>query len=129
LLPGADEADGKVVRFTVAPRLTEHVRHRSKYLDMPITDAHAFVFGEGPRARPHARTMKEFMSLLEPGSDGVARTLAGDFSHGSITSFGMALWPRACRHRGPGENGESARAAARDQPGHPRSIRAVSRPS
>ncbi|MCC7033216.1 MAG: HAD family hydrolase [Acidobacteria bacterium] len=64
LLPGADEAHGEVVRFTVAPRLTEHVRHRSKYLDMPIADAQAFVFGEGPRARPHARTMKEFMSLL-----------------------------------------------------------------
>lgn len=64
LLPGADEAHGEVVRFTVAPRLTEHVRHRSKYLDMPIADAQAFVFGEGARARPHARTMKEFMSLL-----------------------------------------------------------------
>jgi soluble P-type ATPase len=65
LLPGADEAHGEVVRFAVAPRLTEHVRHRSKYLDMPISDAQAFVFGEGARARPRARTLKEFMSLLD----------------------------------------------------------------
>jgi hydroxymethylpyrimidine pyrophosphatase-like HAD family hydrolase len=115
LLPGADEADGKVVRFTVAPRLTEHVRHRSKYLDMPITDAHAFVFGEGPRARPHARTMKEFMSLLD--------TQPVTVLHGHLLRHDFSRWidhvfrdgPLAARVRSiedRSENGESARAAA-----------------
>jgi len=65
LLPGADEAHGHVRRFTVGPRLTEHVRHRSKYLDMPIDDSQAFVFGEGGRLRPRARSLKEFVSLLD----------------------------------------------------------------
>ena len=35
--PGAEEAHGAVRRFQVAPRLTAHVRHQSKYLDMPGT--------------------------------------------------------------------------------------------
>ena len=65
LLPGTHEARGGLRRFTVAPRLTAHVRHRSKYLDMPIAEAHAFVFGEGTRPRPRARSLKEFMSLLD----------------------------------------------------------------
>ncbi|MEZ5287889.1 MAG: hypothetical protein R2712_24435 [Vicinamibacterales bacterium] len=64
LLPGAFEAHGGVRRFTAAPRLTEHVRHRSKYLDMPIAEGHAFVFGEGAHLRHRARSLKEFMSLL-----------------------------------------------------------------
>ena len=42
-------------RFQIAPRLTSHVRHRTKYLDMPIAEPQAFVFtsdgGPGPRAR------------------------------------------------------------------------------
>src|SRR5581483_7124073 len=44
--------------------LTSHVRHRSKYLDMPVLDEQAFVFtGNGtPAAR--ARTLKEFTGLL-----------------------------------------------------------------
>jgi hypothetical protein len=64
LLPGAEEAHGLVRRFQLAPRLTSHVRHRTKYLDMPVLDSQAFVFtGSGsPGAR--ARTLKEFTGLL-----------------------------------------------------------------
>lgn len=38
LLPGPEEAHGEVVRFRVAPRLTSHVRHQTKYLDMPVLE-------------------------------------------------------------------------------------------
>lgn len=73
LLPGAQEAHGQVRRFRLAPRMTAHVRHRTKYLDMPVADAHAFVFVENGRAGPRARTLKEFIGLLaalpEPGLD------------------------------------------------------------
>jgi len=71
LLPGAFEAHGGLLRFTVAPRLTTHVRHRSKYLDTPIAEDHAFVFGEGARGRHRARSLKEFMSLLDIAAPGI----------------------------------------------------------
>jgi hypothetical protein len=64
LLPGALEAHGVVRRFQLAPRLTTHVRHRTKYLDMPVAEAHAFVFMEDGRAAGRARTLKEFIGLL-----------------------------------------------------------------
>ncbi len=64
LLPGAEESQGQVRRFLLAPRLTSHVRHRSKYLDMPVLEAQSFVFSDDGKAGPRARTLKEFMGLL-----------------------------------------------------------------
>ena len=64
LLPGAEEAHGRVRRFQLAPRLTTHVRHRSKYLDMPVLDSQAFVFTADGRPGARARTLKEFTGLL-----------------------------------------------------------------
>lgn len=115
LLPGADEAHGEAVQFTVAPRLTEHVRHRSKYLDMSVPDAQAFVFGEGPRAGPRARSMKEFMSLLDIQPPAVLRghMLRHDFSRWIEHVFRdgpLAARVRSIEQRI--ENGESAGEAA-----------------
>jgi hydroxymethylpyrimidine pyrophosphatase-like HAD family hydrolase len=73
LLPTVDEAGGIVRRFVVAQRLTSHVRHRQKYLDVPIGDAQAFVFGEGTRPRPRARTLREFLHLLATVDGAVVR--------------------------------------------------------
>ena len=64
LLPGAEESHGQVKRFHLAPRLTVHVRHQAKYLDMPVLDTQAFVFTANGRSGPRARTLKEFMGLL-----------------------------------------------------------------
>jgi hydroxymethylpyrimidine pyrophosphatase-like HAD family hydrolase len=65
LLPGAEEAHGQLRRFELLPRLTEHVRHRTKYLDMPVLDSQAFVFTAGDsRPGARARTLKEFIGLL-----------------------------------------------------------------
>ncbi len=64
LLPGSDESLGRVRRFQLAERITSHVRHRAKYLDMPVLSHHAFVFASGGRAGPRARTLKDFMGLL-----------------------------------------------------------------
>lgn len=44
LLPPIPEAPAKLRRFVVAPRLTTHVRHRSKYFDIPVAGEHQFVF-------------------------------------------------------------------------------------
>jgi hypothetical protein len=64
LLPGPEESQGQVRRFQLAPRLTAHVRHQAKYLDMPVVDRQAFVFSGDGRSGPRARTLKEFMGLL-----------------------------------------------------------------
>jgi hypothetical protein len=64
LLPGAEEAHGEVRRFQLAPRLTEHVRHRTKYLDMPVLESQAFIFTGDGRSSGRARTLKEFIGLL-----------------------------------------------------------------
>lgn len=63
LLPGVQESRGGLLRFQLAPRLTSHVRHRQKYLDMPTTDAQGFLFTNG-RPGPRARTLKEFLGML-----------------------------------------------------------------
>jgi hydroxymethylpyrimidine pyrophosphatase-like HAD family hydrolase len=64
LLPGAAESQGQIRRFQMAPRLTAHVRHQAKYLDMPVLDQQAFVFTNETRPGPRARTLKQFIGLL-----------------------------------------------------------------
>ena len=64
LLPGAEEWHGTVLRFQMAPRLTAHVRHRAKYLDMPVPSDRAFVFRTGDSVGPRARSLKEFIGIL-----------------------------------------------------------------
>ena len=61
LLPSAQEASGKLQRFSLRPRLTAHVRHRSKYLDVPMQSGHEFVFtSDGKPVGPPSRTLQEF---------------------------------------------------------------------
>lgn len=64
LLPGPEEAHGDVIPFRVAPRLTSHVRHQAKYLDMPVLEEQAFLFKENGWVGPRARSLKEFIGLL-----------------------------------------------------------------
>lgn len=64
LLPGAEESHGEVRRFQLAPRLTSHVRHQTKYLDMPVTEDRAFMFSGDGQVGPRALTLKAFMGLL-----------------------------------------------------------------
>jgi hydroxymethylpyrimidine pyrophosphatase-like HAD family hydrolase len=64
LLPGSEEAGGRLVRFRIGPRLTAHVRHRQKYFDVPVADAQAFVFAGADGAGPRARSFKDMVGLL-----------------------------------------------------------------
>jgi hypothetical protein len=65
LLPTVAEAGGRLRRVRLAARLTSHIRHRQKYLDVPVPAHLAFFFPEigGPAGR-HARTLTEFMDFL-----------------------------------------------------------------
>jgi hypothetical protein len=83
LLPNTEEACGTLCRFYVAPRLTAHVRHEHKYLDMPLPETSAFAFvHKGKPTGRRARTLKEFTAILAVTPpdilDGHLR--AGDFS-------------------------------------------------
>lgn len=83
LLPHCQESGGESVRFTLAPRLTRHVRHRHKYLDTPLRPGMGFVFTR--KGRPNlgtARTLRELMFLLRRAStsDLEEHLRRGDFS-------------------------------------------------
>jgi hypothetical protein len=82
LLPGVEESHGGVRRFQIAPRLTSHVRHRTKYLDMPIATSHAFVFTHDGRPGPYAQSLKEFVDVLAnvPDIDVAGHLQRHDFS-------------------------------------------------
>ena len=82
LLPGPEESQGRVRRFQLAPRLTSHVRHKTKYLDMPVLDDQAFVFTDHARKGPRAHTLKQFMGMIAalPSEPIRAHLLRHDFS-------------------------------------------------
>jgi hydroxymethylpyrimidine pyrophosphatase-like HAD family hydrolase len=89
--PGAEEAGTELRTFVVGERLTPHVRHRQKYVDVPVNDSHAFVFdsmGDDGEARAH--TLREFVALVERAdarrSDAYLRR--GDFSRWIDGVFG-----------------------------------------
>ena len=84
LLPGPEESQGRLRRFRVGRRLTSHVRHRSKYLDAPVTEERAFVFTRGGQAGPRARTLKEFMGLLV--------TLPADIVDAHVRRHDVSRW-------------------------------------
>ena len=64
-LPITEEAAGDVRRIRLSPRLTPHVRHLAKYIDLPVSEGHAFVFWRDGSPGPRARTLREFVSIVE----------------------------------------------------------------
>jgi hydroxymethylpyrimidine pyrophosphatase-like HAD family hydrolase len=90
LLPGREEAGGTLQRFKLLPRMTAHVRHRSKYFDVEVASGREFVFTEnGTMIGPPARSLRQFVTLLANRSssclDGHARR--GDFSRWIAGTF------------------------------------------
>jgi hypothetical protein len=83
LLPGIQEAGGKLRRFQLSPRLTVHVRHKAKYVDLQLIEEQGFVFTDNTKTvGPPARTLKEFVSSLKilPLSVLEEHARRGDFS-------------------------------------------------
>ncbi len=63
LLPPTIEVSGKIRRFRVAPRLTQHIRHCTKYLDRPVALDKVFVFSEN--GNPIGRTSATLCELID----------------------------------------------------------------
>ncbi|HEX6162489.1 MAG TPA: HAD hydrolase family protein [Vicinamibacterales bacterium] len=102
-LPITAEAGGALRLFNVAKRLTPHVRHRQKYVDVPVSEPRAFVFASGLRVR----TLREFVAQLERQTPAVLDPFVhrGDFSRWIRDVFGdhaLAAELRSieARHRG-----------------------------
>jgi hypothetical protein len=91
LLPGAEESLGRLRRIRLVQRLTPHVRHRAKYLDVPVAAHHAFVFCHAGRPVGRAaRTMAEFVEIIErtPPLKLHGHLQRGDFSNWVRDVFG-----------------------------------------
>jgi hypothetical protein len=91
LLPRVDDEQHRLQRFKVAKRVTSHVRHRTKYLEVPMRKKHGFVFTcNGRPIGDPVRTLKEFVTTLErvplASLEGHARR--GDFSRWIADVFG-----------------------------------------
>jgi hydroxymethylpyrimidine pyrophosphatase-like HAD family hydrolase len=89
-LPITEESGGELRLFTIAPRLTPHVRHREKYVDVPVGPHRAFVFnGNGQHTR-RISTLRQFVSELEhtPPKLLSAYIVRGDFSRWIADVFG-----------------------------------------
>ncbi len=91
MVPRDASRGGLPQRFTIAPRLTSHVRHRSKYVDVPMPMDRAFHFScNGSNFGPPASTLKEFVNFqsrlqVEPIEEHARR---GDFSRWIAKVFG-----------------------------------------
>lgn len=89
-LPITEESGGDLRMFTIGPRLTPHVRHREKYVDVPVTDLKAFVFTANGMPPRRARTLRQFVTAMGggplPALEGYLRR--GDFSRWIRDVFG-----------------------------------------
>lgn len=93
LLPPTKETGGRLRRFIVAPRLTTHVRHRTKYFDIPVAKEQEFVFTEdGHPIGAAAATLRELASSV--GRVG-SRVLANHCRHHDFSRWIASLF---CDH-------------------------------
>jgi hydroxymethylpyrimidine pyrophosphatase-like HAD family hydrolase len=90
-LPVTEETAGQLRLFNLGVRLTPHVRHREKYVDVPVVNDRAFVFtSNGLPMSLQARTLRAFVEALEHAQphavDGYLQR--GDFSRWIKEVFG-----------------------------------------
>ncbi len=84
LLPVTEEAGGRLRRFRIAPRLTRHVRHRHKYLDVPAAPDRAFRFRIAGNQGPVVASLRDLVHVL--GCTPVAQ-FAGHVERGDLSRW------------------------------------------
>jgi hypothetical protein len=90
-LPVTAEAEGNIRRIRLAPRITPHVRHLAKYIDIPVSEGRAFVFwSDGSLTGRRARTLREFVTVVEQSPPGALdeHLRRGDVSRWIASVFG-----------------------------------------
>ena len=89
-LPVTEESGGELRMFVIGQRLTPHVRHRQKYVDVPVTDGRAFQFAANGGPPHRARTLRQFVDTLEhtPAASLAPYVRRGDFSRWIADVFG-----------------------------------------
>lgn len=100
-LPVTEEAEGQARRIRLAPRLTPHVRHLAKYVDVPVPSGRAFAFWwNGAEAGRRARTLREFVEIVEAAraDDLRGHLRRGDFSRWVTEVFGDYPLAKDIRH-------------------------------
>ena len=116
-LPITEEAGPSLRRIHLGLRITHHVRHREKYVDVPVPDARAFVFTNRHASNGmRATTLREFAVGLDTLAPEVLQghALRGDFSRWLRDVFGdypLALEIRALEERSRDERDRAAVAA------------------
>ncbi|QDT34767.1 HAD family hydrolase [Thalassoglobus polymorphus] len=91
LLPPTEETNGQLRRFIVAPRLTAHVRHRTKYYEIPVSKEEEFVFtNQGEPVGQSAATLQELAVAAKhvPSDVLLGHCCHHDFSRWIATVFG-----------------------------------------
>jgi len=91
VLPVTEEAQGDLTCIRLAPRLTPHVRHQAKYIDVPVGDSKAFVvWHNGSMAGRRIHTLREFVDVLEttPAASLKGHMFRHDFSRWVADVFG-----------------------------------------
>ena len=89
-LPVTEESGGDLRMFAIGQRLTPHVRHRQKYVDVPVSETRAFRFAANGGPPHRARTLRQFVDALEhaPAPSLVPYVRRGDFSRWIADVFG-----------------------------------------
>lgn len=89
LMLGGSSGQPILKRFQLAPRITRHVRHRHKYLDIPVDDRHLFHFRfDDGAVGPTVGTLTQLVEALETGRGLHGHALRHDLSRWIEHVFG-----------------------------------------